>query len=163
MGLKFKLSEFGFFIWVVSKPTGLPRRWHLMSLEIISCGAETTTNFVTSILLNMSRENWGKEAETAKCKVIYVSLVLSFCPQSVGIDFIFSGHLTTWPAFFWACAVGFFSRLIVRLLRWCDWREASFASGFASVPLDRDHDLLLQLHQTSPSNNKGRIQVCCAI
>ncbi|CAN8004517.1 unnamed protein product, partial [Ixodes hexagonus] len=54
--------------------------------------------------------------------------------------------------------VGFFSRLVVRLLRWCDWREATFASEFATIPLDRDHDLLLRLHQSSPSQNKARIQ-----
>ncbi|KAK8763823.1 hypothetical protein V5799_033566 [Amblyomma americanum] len=55
--------------------------------------------------------------------------------------------------------VGFFTRLVVRLLRWCDWREASFITGFATIPLDRDNDLLLKLHQTSPSQNRGRIQV----
>ncbi|XP_075527761.1 uncharacterized protein LOC142559944 [Dermacentor variabilis] len=38
--------------------------------------------------------------------------------------------------------VGFFTRLVVRLLRWCDWREATFVNGFATIPLDRDNDLL---------------------
>ncbi|KAH9366256.1 hypothetical protein HPB48_008324 [Haemaphysalis longicornis] len=56
-------------------------------------------------------------------------------------------------------SVGFFTRLVVRFLRWCDWSEASFASEFATIPLDRDNDLLLKLHQTSPSQNRGRIQV----
>ncbi|KAL3221234.1 hypothetical protein MRX96_029571 [Rhipicephalus microplus] len=55
--------------------------------------------------------------------------------------------------------VGFFTRLVVRLLRWCDWREATFATGFATIPLDRDNDLLLKLHQSPPSQNRGRIQV----
>ncbi|KAH7971498.1 hypothetical protein HPB49_025144 [Dermacentor silvarum] len=45
------------------------------------------------------------------------------------------------------------------LLRWCDWREATFVNGFATIPLDRDNDLLLKLHQTAPSQNRGRIQV----
>ncbi|KAH7935924.1 hypothetical protein HPB52_015179 [Rhipicephalus sanguineus] len=48
---------------------------------------------------------------------------------------------------------------VVRLLRWCDWREATFVTGFATIPLDRDNDLLLKLHQTPPSQNRGRIQV----
>ncbi|KAL1487221.1 hypothetical protein MTO96_008166 [Rhipicephalus appendiculatus] len=55
-------------------------------------------------------------------------------------------------------AVGFFTRLVVRLLRWCDWREATFVTGFATIPLDRDNDLLLKLHQSPPSQNRGRIQ-----
>ncbi|KAL1469292.1 hypothetical protein MTO96_004994 [Rhipicephalus appendiculatus] len=55
--------------------------------------------------------------------------------------------------------VGFFTRLVVRLLRWCDWREATFFTGFATIPLDRDNDLLLKLHQSPPSQNRGRIQV----
>ncbi|XP_064476392.1 uncharacterized protein LOC135390582 [Ornithodoros turicata] len=55
--------------------------------------------------------------------------------------------------------VGLFSRLVARLLHWCDWREASLFKDLAVFPLDRDHDLLLRLHRTIPAENRDRIQV----
>ncbi|XP_049275332.1 uncharacterized protein LOC119405388 [Rhipicephalus sanguineus] len=98
------------------------------------------------------------EEEEAFCVVPWLanslqtrSMALGNSPSSDALVFFidFAGLLP----------VGFFTRLVVRLLRWCDWREATFVTGFATIPLDRDNDLLLKLHQTPPSQNRGRIQV----